>query len=195
MSPERPVVTIEQARKSMEEVCRVLRQRGGIDLGDGAWIELSLKSAEALRRDVSSPYCRNPRGSATHSWSQDGRGAIKTDYLISIVHGLTGAEFRACCAHELGHIYQYRANFPDLPVLISEGLCELFKFTWYAGLGAESARDALKRLWANPDPVYGGGFRFVYPALLGRTLVGVMEHVGQHGHLPPASLRGLPDGF
>lgn len=190
MNPSDRVDTVEQARAAMTEVCHVLRRRGGVDLGDGEWIGLTLQTEEVLRREVASPYCRSPRGSATHSWSQVGGGTVKTDYRIAILRGLSRTDFSACCAHELGHIYQYRAHFPDLPVLVSEGLCELFKFTWYAAQGAESALEALRRLWANPDPVYGAGFRFAYPALLGRTLVGVMEHVGQHGHLPPPAMGG-----
>jgi len=193
MNPNGPINTIEDARMAMRDVCQVLRQRGGVDLGDGAWIGLNLQSEESLRREAASPYCRNPRGVATYSWSHAGSGDVKTSYRISIVRGLTRPDFSACCAHEIGHIYQYRANLPDLPVLLSEGLCELFKFTWYAAQGTESAQNALRRLWANPDPVYGAGFRFAFEALLGRTLASVMEHVEQYGHLPPAAMGQAQD--
>lgn len=188
------IETVEQAREAMIDVCRVLRDRGRIDLADGSWIGLSLETAESLRRTAAAPYCRSPRGSATHSWARVGGRTVKTEFRISILQGLSRSDFCACCAHELGHVHQYRVDCPDLPVLISEGLCELFKFTWYAGQGTEAAVAALRRLWANPDPVYGAGFRFVYPALLGRSLAAVVEHVAQFGHLPPAAMGGAAHG-
>lgn len=173
------------ARAAIADVCRVLYESGGVDLGDGSWISIELCTPEELRTMGSAPYCNNPRGMATHSWHRSAGGHIKSDYKIYIERSLPLREFSACCAHELGHIYQYRAYVPRLPAFLSEGLCELFKFTWYAAEGPDTGWAELRRMWANPDPVYGEGFRQALPALIDRRLVDVMTYVQAFGHLPP----------
>lgn len=193
MSPSDRVDTFDQARAAMTEVCRTLSERSCVGLGDGGGSGVPWK-ATGRSAGRSHPPIAGAPGSATHSWSQIGGSAVKTDYRIAIVQGPSRTDFSACRAHVSGLIHQYRAHFPDLPVLISEGFCELFKFTWCAAQGAESVPESHRRLWANPDPDYGAGCRFAYPALLGRTLVGVVEHFGQYGHRPPTALGVLADG-
>lgn len=187
---ETTVSTVDHARLATAEVCRVLRRVGGIDLDDGSWIDLSLRTPAQLRRAAPSPYCPQPRGTASFTRSRSAEGEVVSTYRINVERGLPLREFSACCAHELGHIYQYRTNVPRLPAFLSEGLCELFKLTWYTGEGVESAGKELRRMWANPDPVYGYGFRQVLPALLGRRLSDVMRYVTTYGQLPPPMVEG-----
>lgn len=184
------VTTTAQARAAATDVCRVLLDVGGIDLGDGSWIGIELYSPEELRHMVSAPYCHNPRGMATHGWHRSVGGEVKSDYRICIERGLPLREFSACCAHELGHIYQYRADVPKLPAFLSEGLCELFKFTWYTADGPDSGWAELRRMWASSDPVYGDGFRQALPSLIDRRLAEVMSYVTTYGHLPPPLVGG-----
>lgn len=179
------ITTVEEARGVMRLVCRTLNRRGGIDMGDGDWIAISLKSPEELAAAVSALYCLQPRGLATYSFHGSGRSAVKSGYRIAIERDLPYGEFAACCAHELGHIWQFRAGVEDLPPFVSEGLCELFKLTWYIAQGPAEGAHALRQLWSNADPVYGEGFRSVLPALLDRRLCEVMEYVAACGHLPP----------
>ena len=177
-----------RGRQIMREICRALHDHEGIDLGDGSWIGFSLKTPDELRRQAGTVYCRWPGGYATHSWRREGGHLRKTEYRISIRQGLSRADFSACCAHELGHIYLYRHGFPDVPIIISEGLCELFRFAWFKTKSRTVAEHELRRLLANPDPVYGAGFRMACQSLLDRTLKEVLEHVKVYGHLPPSEV-------
>ena len=185
MNEESRVNDERQGRQIMREVCRALRDHEGIDLGDGSWIRLSLKTPEELRRQAGTAYCRSPRGSASYRRRSNGSRSVTTDYRISIRRGLSLSDFAACCAHELGHIYQYREDFPELPIVVSEGLCELFKFAWFKAQGRTVAERELRRMLRNPDPVYGEGFRLACQSLIDRTLAEVLAHVRCYGHLPP----------
>ena len=185
MNAEARVNDERQGRQIMREVCRALRDHEGIDLGDGSWIHLALKAPEELRRQSGTAYCRSPRGLASYRRRSNGSRSVTADYRITICLGLSPADFAACCAHELGHIYQYRENFPELPIVVSEGLCELFKFAWLKAQGRTVAERELRRMLRNPDPVYGEGFRLACQSLIDRTLAEVLAHVRCNGHLPP----------
>lgn len=173
-----------QARRLMSTVCQDLRRAGGVDLGDGDWIDLTLVAREELLPNPRVPWSTRPRGRASYRRTRRGE-KVTTTYRIHILSGLSVFDFSACCAHELGHIYQYRAGTPDLPAFLREGLCDLFAFTWHRAQGPEHAEQALRTMWMRTSPVYSEGFRSVFPALLERRLVDVVEYVGTYGHLPP----------
>jgi len=172
-----------QGRPVMREVCRVLKNVGGLDLGDGAWIGLELGDRDDLACDPPLTI-RNAWGLA-HYREQEIKGRPAAWFTVQILHGLSRAQFAAICAHELGHIYMYRHDFPALTAKVSEGLCEIAKFTWLMEQRTKDSEVQLRSLARNRDPIYGAGFHAAYRALYGRRLIDVFDHVRRTGHLPP----------
>lgn len=83
-------------------------------------------------------------------------GGIKE---IVVVGGLAREHFEGVLAHEYGHVWLFRQGHDQLQDATSEGFCELLRCLWLAQLDTPLAREILKRQEANPDPVYGLGFR------------------------------------
>lgn len=75
-------------------------------------------------------------------------------------------------AHELTHDYIYHHAGRGLNKRINEGICEAVSGIWLESHGHHGYVEALKK---NPDPIYGAGFREVFPQLKSRGLEGVMR--------------------
>lgn len=173
----------DQGRPVVAEVCRVLRQVGGLDLGNGDWIRLSLLDRDQMAAGSLNHDGVVPTGRA-HYRRTENAGVRTTTYTMETLAGLPRHDFAEICAHELGHIYMYRAAFPELPTWLTEGLCELCAYTWLMEQGTKEANHRLRRMWENTSPHYGRGFRAAYMALRGRTLVGLFDHLRLFGQLP-----------
>ena len=91
-------------------------------------------------------------------------GGPTTVSAIRVVAGMPPTYFGRAVAHEIGHAWlaQYGRN----PVAheIEEGLCELYAYAWLKRERSPLADWLRSQLRANPDPVYGGGFRTVHVA-------------------------------
>lgn len=86
--------------------------------------------------------------------------------VVSIVAGLPDARFRRVFAHELGHAVMYDRGILDPPLHIVEGMAEYFAHVYLSRACASTEERRLDReLVANPDPVYGDGFRAVERAI------------------------------
>lgn len=182
---QRAIVDEEDGRPILRDVCRALHRAGGLDLGDGSWIGLTLLTAAQLA-GRGAGYALNPQGLAHHRAQASGT-APGTGFRIEVLAGLPESRFAAVCAHELGHIYMYRHGFPRLAPPINEGLCELCESVWLDFLGDEASLEQLHALLQNSNPVYGGGFRSAYKALRGRRLVDVFDHVRDFRYFPPSA--------
>ena len=78
---------------------------------------------------------------------------------IRIVRGLRPLRFQAFAAHELGHVWLANQNILSLPSWCMEGFCELVAYRYTGTVDSMEARLERARISANPDPIYGDGFR------------------------------------
>ncbi len=176
------VTRISKGRLILQDVSRVLRDAGGLDFDGGRWVRLELRSQEQLIASSGCSYAPLPWGSAGVSRDDDGSGA--TVYTVNVLYGLPQTMFSPLCAHELGHVYQVRHNFPKLDNAVMEGLCRLCEYVWLKRDGSTTALSQIDGMWHSENPVYGTGYRAAYTALRGRRLVALMEDVRRLGHLP-----------
>jgi hypothetical protein len=105
---------------------------------------------------------------------------------ISVVSGLTRVGFCATVAHEIGHVWLVQKGAAVTEPVLVEGLCELFAAAWLkkqAGHLATAIREAMA---ANPDPVYGVGYRTVRNAVVVHGIGPVLAALCADGGLPGA---------
>jgi len=78
---------------------------------------------------------------------------------IVVVGGLAKDHFEGVLAHEFGHVWLFHERYDHAQGLLAEGFCELVKHLWLEGLGTPLARELQDKQTANPNPIYGDGFR------------------------------------
>lgn len=113
-------------------------------------------------------------------WLQDHRNAASR-LTILLAAGLPRVDFQSTVAHEWAHAFIAQRGRVDLPPQLSEGFAQ-FVAHEYLVLdcpGPEAAGHA-RQIAAEPDPVYGGGYRRI------RSLV------DRHG--TPAVIKALVQG-
>ena len=156
----------------------------GMDLG-AARIPMRLTDQAELSRRSMRDYASDPSGMAcTRVWTQGTRVVRREVEEILVLHGLPREHFATVAAHELGHAWLFLNEFPELPPLVEEGLCELCEYLWLAGQGTPEAKYRLQVMDSNKDPVYGAGFQAALRALEGSTLPGLLEYVRAHRRFP-----------
>ena len=109
----------------------------------------------------------------------NGREASRTLQGIVIVGGLAREHFEGVLAHELGHVWLFRARLDQLPAPLTEGFCELVRHAWLLRLGTPLAGELRRRLEEGTDPVYGDGFRRVKERWDDGRTSGVLGLLGQ----------------
>jgi len=103
---------------------------------------------------------------------------------IQVAAGLPTAHFGATLAHEIGHAWLIERGAVGLDPIVAEGLCELFAGAWLKKqrtVVADALREAMA---ANPDPVYGGGYRLVRAAVVRHGIRAVLYHLVTRRALP-----------
>lgn len=173
------VTRITEGRPILQRVARDLKDLAGLDFEGGQWIRLELRSQTQLVEAAAQRYARRPRGSASRI-RRDG----SSTYVIRALYGLPRLAFADLCAHELGHVYMFRRDFPKLDPMVEEGLCRLCQYVYLMADGSTAALARVERMWASSDPVYGMGFRAAHRALRGRRLGILIEEVQRLGRLP-----------
>ena len=112
---------------------------------------------------------------------------LPRDYLATVL------------AHEAGHVYMARANFPDLNDSAREGLCELFAFLWLQQPDADALAGApsdrryrVHCIENNEHKIYSDGFRSALAAYqgTGSSLSTLLEQVVAVGGLPCTATGG-----
>lgn len=84
--------------------------------------------------------------------------SVDSDYTIFIYRELSCVSFAQVLAHEMLHIYQYSHHIhPEKSKC--EGFCNLGSYVVLKVINNKEAKAAIDTLLANPDPVYGDGFR------------------------------------
>jgi hypothetical protein len=124
----------------------------------------------------------NPHQLGVTHWQTSPEGQVVGPITIGIVGGLPGLHFRMVLAHEYAHALL--VAWPaarSLPDVVAEGFAEVLAAEHLAVAGSVAAGQRLVRQMAtNPDPVYGGGFRMVRPAVHRYGLATVLDAL-RHG--------------
>lgn len=170
--------TQEQARAHIPDVRREMAAIG-ISLGSPVRVELRDADLVGATAGPGAGVCLG----LTHSrgWS-DGR---PDDVLyIEIARGLPETHFGQVLTHEIGHAWLVQNGAVDLDPVLTEGVCELFSGAWLKRNATEVASALRESLAANPDPVYGAGYRMVRAAVVRLGVDAVLNHICAHGTLP-----------
>ncbi|GAA2634610.1 hypothetical protein GCM10010399_79070 [Dactylosporangium fulvum] len=103
---------------------------------------------------------------------------------ISVVAGMPPTYFGRVVAHEIGHAWLALRGREPVDDVIEEGVCELFAYAWLKRNGTQLAWALREQCHANPDPVYGGGFRTVHAAVQTHGISVVLDRLLRTGALP-----------
>ncbi len=83
---------------------------------------------------------------------------------VVILEGLPEEQFRTVALHELCHAWLHLEGYDQLPLQVEEGLCTLIEYLHLSTLATPTSKARLASLEANPDPIYGEGFRQAHQA-------------------------------
>lgn len=103
---------------------------------------------------------------------------------VDIATGLTPTHFGATVAHELVHCWLLEQCPSALDQKLEEGVCELFAGAWLRRRRTRFAAGLWRTMEANPDPIYGEGYRMVRSAVLELGVKVVLDHVCRYRSLP-----------
>lgn len=107
------------------------------------------------------------------TWAHTADGITGT-VTVRIAGGLPGHRFQRTLAHEFGHAAMAGGTpAATLSSPLREGFAECVAAAHLAVVGTVLALDQLRQLEANPDPIYGGGYRWVREAVDRHGLVAV----------------------
>lgn len=109
-------------------------------------------------------------------------GATVEVLHIRICGGLPLTYFGRVLAHEIGHAWLVGCA-GERSARETEGLCELLGYYWLRHRGGRFSDHLVASMQANPDPLYGQGFRDAHRAAAGRHPRDVVTLVTTHGHL------------
>ena len=105
---------------------------------------------------------------------------------ILMLHGLPAESFAATYAHELGHVWLFQQHFPELPLQVEEGICELFAHLWLINNPGPWSDYLIHLKERSTDPVYGEGYRIALRSLRHMNPAELFEFVKKHQRFPNA---------
>ena len=105
---------------------------------------------------------------------------------ILMLHGLPAESFAATYAHELGHVWLFQQHFPELPLQVEEGICELFAHLWLINNPGPWSDYLIHLKERSTDPVYGEGYRIALRSLRHMNPAELFEFVKKHQSFPNA---------
>ena len=116
--------------------------------------------------------------------TRDGKVVKREVAAILMLHGLPAAAFSATYAHELGHVWLFQQHFPELPLQVEEGICELFAYLWLTSNPGPWSDYLIHLKELSTDPVYGEGYRIARINLKQMNPVELFEYVKIHHRFP-----------
>jgi hypothetical protein len=170
------VDTQEQARA---HIPRVRRDMAALGIELTTRVRVELRDPDLVLVGHGSGVCLGV--TKTRVWSDDRAAEVLG---IEIARGLTPVHFGQVVAHEIGHAWLHQNGAVDLELALAEGLCELFAGAWLKRHGTPIAAALRDSMMANPDPVYGGGYRMVRDAVIRQGITDVLNHIRDQGSLP-----------
>jgi hypothetical protein len=153
--PANAIETAAEARPLFDQVCRWAARLGM------RFHSLPIQ----VRLYVRHPNRPGHLGTMIHQRLWRGRKLLRNRIRgMEIVRGLSTLQFQGLTAHELGHVW-LAVHRISLPMVIEEGFCELLAYRFYSDMGTEEGRRHAREIETNPDPQYGGAFRYVRQVL------------------------------
>jgi hypothetical protein len=150
----------------------------GMDVS-GVDLPVRLVGEAELRKD------RDLTGNtSTAEYSHHGRVVRREIEEITILWGLPRDHCGSVIAHELGHVWLFLQDFPDLPPLVEEGFCELSAFLWLQQRDRPEAEYRIRVMKENEDPVYGQGFRLALESFRRYTIPDLARYLREHREFP-----------
>lgn len=174
------VDTADQVRSSMKRVHDILGKNGllidesmfPIQLVDRAEMDLRAKKLAGA----------NVTGLFQPIIKRDGSRGVKAIYIL---WGKPAYSFEGTLAHELGHAWFYLNHIDGLNRTVEEGLCNVLKYVVCCEQDILETTHTVRRLFLNPDPVYGEGFRQAQKCLATQSVGALMRFVAMKKTLPP----------
>jgi hypothetical protein len=169
------VHTQDQVRAAVPQVRQGLHRMG-----------LRLATPVRVRLVGAAEMARMSRVTNTRSGATLGLTVYTDTQVVDLVilAGLSSTEFGAVVAHECMHAWMAQRGFGDVAPPTAEGLCELAADGWLEQQDDPRARILRAAIAADPDPVYGDGFRQVRQSVRRHGLVPVLRAVRSGGGLP-----------
>ena len=167
-------LTPQQTRQLLTELRATLHEMYGFEATHKIVLRLiSQKAMEKISNDTRSLGCMKVDiNKKTFTQGRKERTEIKwtcTLYLLTDLPDIIAAKVMA---HELTHDYLYhhagRGNDPK----VTEGICEAVSGAFLESRKFNGYLEAMKK---NPDPVYGAGFRLIFPQLKRYGFKGMLE--------------------
>ncbi|MEV7095921.1 protein DA1 [Amycolatopsis sp. NPDC051045] len=124
-----------------------------------------------------------PDGTAATGLTQECEQS-RTVAGIEVVRGLTSVHFGATVAHEIGHAWLIQRGAPITGPVLLEGVCEVFASAWLKRQPGRLPAALREAMAANPDNVYGTGYRLVRAAVERSGIRAVLQELCRSGRLP-----------
>lgn len=189
------VDTKEQAKPILDSVCRWLYDRGvrfkglvlKVDLVNTRELQQRSGGKGAGKGIAPGVILQADLGVIARATTPGPGGASRRQVNgVALLEGLPRELFEGVAAHELGHAWLFLAGVDNLEPWAEEGFCNLLSYVLHKDCQTDEARFWVKTLEANPDPVYGEGFRRVRTIFKKHGFIESLRYLHQHKHLPPA---------
>lgn len=180
------VVTPAQIQRAKQEVLQHLNAVGFAYIPDYVKVEMYAEQALVNER---------MRASATgniHGYTRTAQRHIPQyglilEHSIHVLNGMPRLAFMGVLAHELLHVWIHEQGLKHLSPPQVEGFCNLATALMYTRAVTAEDRDLsevlLQRLQADPDPVYGDGYRLMAQHLERLGWPGLLQAMTQPGAL------------
>lgn len=168
---------ITTARRIMQSVKEKLHA-AGIDVVNDA-IKLTLTDRDNLRH-ISWTGHTDESGLTKYIEQTIDGVCIVRDFEIFILSGMPRIVFNEVMAHELMHVWLYTNAPRKLSAALSEGSCNYASFILLNQSYGAMAEYELDNLLANPDPIYGEGFRRVKRLVSDKGTAFWLEYLKTH---------------
>jgi len=172
------VETQEQARALLPSV-RARMAAIGVELAERVRVRVVIP--DEINRHGGAPS-RGVLLGLTDQWVVVGEPT--TVSAIRVVAGMPPTYFGRAVAHEIGHAWLAQYGRNRVAPEVEEGLCELFAYAWLKRERSPLGDSLRSQLHANPDPVYGGGFRTVHVSVDRHGIENVLTSLLTKGALP-----------
>ena len=170
----RKVFSFEETEKLVKQIRFDLKKMYGYDTQHR--ITLRLVNKNVLRNITKSEDVMGCMKTLVNTETKI-RGLKKTEtkkwqctlYLLDHLPPVAAAKV---IAHELTHDHLYHRAGAGKDPKITEGICEAVSAKWLQSYGYHGYVKAMQK---NPDPIYGAGFREMYPQLERYGMRGIIE--------------------
>ena len=174
MACSRKVFSFEETEKLLRQIRSDLKKMYGYDTQHR--ITLRLVNKNALTKITRSDSVMGCMKTLVNTETRV-RGFKKTvekkwQCTLYLLDHLPAAAAAKVIAHELTHDHLYHHAGSGKDPKVTEGICEAVSGQWLKSYRYHGYVEAMQK---NPDPVYGAGFRMMFPQLERYGMQGVIE--------------------